>query len=231
MKERRSRASKVHFQHNGNHRTLCGLDGRTTYMVNNTTCRVCMFHYLAESTSWARRFLDDLRGKPSTGETQRDKDLRERGYHITVANGIVGDVGGRKSPSVTLEYTDANAFRTKVRDAMRQSPTHIALVRLFGELAGAAQGDAVAVPARTAAEADSQEKGLGDGFARAFSQQRSPKKAISELLPFSPAHRAAIQEVMNRGGASADTVGVKEGDVAEDAGNTGKISDEAFGHY
>lgn len=239
MNERRSRALKVHFQHNGNHRTLCGNDGRTTYVVNNTTCRVCMFYYLAESTSWARRFLDDLRGKPSTGETQRDKNLRERGYHITVGKG--GDTADRKSPSITLEYIDAGAARATVRDVLgpaalgelgpltpeqeadlERYAAHVRHVQGdLRKLSGSGQGHAVAVPAGAAEPMHGQEKGLGDGFARAFSQQRSPEKAVSHFLPFQTTGRAAVKEVVHTGGAPADAVGVQGGDVAEKPGDAG----------
>lgn len=204
MKERRSRASKVHFQHNGNHRTLCGLDGRTTYMVNSMTCRVCMFHYLAESASWARRFLDDLRGKPTVPrESERDKNLRERGYHLSV--GPDADRFQGRSPMITLEYIDAS---------------------LGGELAGAGQGHAVTVPAGATAPVDGKVKGLGDGFARAFRYQGSAKGTIGPFLSPLPANLGPVQPVMERRGAPADAIGVKEGQVAEQPGDAGEVGYE-----
>lgn len=209
MKERRSRASKVHFQHNGNHRTLCGLDGRTTYMVNSMTCRVCMFHYLAESASWARRFLDDLRGKPTVPrESERDKNLRERGYHLSV--GPDADRFQGRSPMITLEYIDAS---------------------LGGELAGAGQGHAVTVPAGATAPVDGKVKGLGDGFARAFGQQCSPEKAVSYFLPFQSTGRATVQPVVEGGGPATDAIGVKPGQVTEQAGDAGQVGDKAGGDF
>lgn len=64
MKERRH---KVHFSPLFI-TTLCGLDGTTTRCVNDTTCRICMFRYLASQATWAQSFLDELRGRVGRGQ-------------------------------------------------------------------------------------------------------------------------------------------------------------------
>lgn len=221
MKERRSRASKVHFQHNGNHRTLCGLDGRTTYMVNAMTCRVCMFHYLAESASWARAFLDDLRGRPAVRPRGRDRmttlmpltdEQRERiraEMRRVVGPAALGEFG----PLTPEQEADLTRYVDHVRGSL-------------GELARACQSNPVAVPARTATEVDSQEKGLGDGFARAFRYQGSAKGTIGPFLSPLPANLGPVQPVMERRGAPADAIGVKEGQVAEQPGDAGEVGYE-----
>lgn len=201
MKERRRRVSKVHFRHNANHRTMCGLDGLTTMVANNTTCRVCMFHYLAESASWARQFLDDLRGRPAGRPRSRDR------------------------MELLMPLTDEQ------RERVRAELHRVARTGLGGEFAGPAQGHAVAVPGTGAEPVDGKVKGLGDGSARAFSQQTSPEKAVSVLLTGAAPLSGAVQVVVDDCRASADTIGVQPGKVAEEPGDTGQISDEAWGHY
>lgn len=242
MNERRSRALKVHFKHGIHHRTLCGNDGRTTYMVNAMTCRVCMFHYLAESASWARRFLDDLRGKPAVRPRGRDRmtmlipltdEMRER--MRADLHGVLEREG--------LEYVAAGAVRATVRDVLGPAalgelgplpltPEQEADLDRFAahvrhvqedlrKFPGLGQSYAVTVPAAAAEPMHGQEKGLGNGFARAFSQQRSPEKAVSHFLPFQTTGRAAVEEIVHTGGAPADSVGVQGGEVAEKPGDTG----------
>jgi hypothetical protein len=101
----------------------------------------------------------------------------------------------------------------------------------IGELARGGQLDTVRVPRTSAEPVNGKEKGLGNGFARAFNQQPSSEKAIRELFSSLAASVAAIEPVMDNSGAPADAVRVQEGDVAEQPGDTGEISDEAFWNY
>lgn len=67
MKERRR---KVHYSQFGV-TSLCGLpapNDHAWYSVNDTTCRVCMFRYLAGQAPWAQGFLDELRGRIGDGQ-------------------------------------------------------------------------------------------------------------------------------------------------------------------
>lgn len=258
MKERRSRALKVHFQHNGNHRTLCGNDGRATFVVNNTTCRMCMFHYLAESASWARRFLDDLRGKPAG--RPRGRDRVEMSIPLTDEQGermraelrrVLGPAAlGEFGPLTPQQEADMVTFGEYVRrtreefapigslaELQAQAQEYmaplprVALTSLGGELAGAGQGHAVTVPAGATAPVDGKVKGLGDGFARAFGQQCSPEKAVSYFLPFQSTGRATVQPVVEGGGPATDAIGVKPGQVTEQAGDAGQVGDKAGGDF
>lgn len=78
---------------------------------------------------------------------------------------------------------------------------------------------------------DGKIKGLGDRWTRAFNEQRRSQKAIGELLSQHPAANGAVQPVVHGGGPPADAVGVKERDVAEQPGDAGEISDEAYWGY
>ena len=67
--------------------TRCGITGRTTRVIACVTCRICKFGILVDAAPWARAFLDELRGNKATvtspNESERDKNLRTKGYHIT----------------------------------------------------------------------------------------------------------------------------------------------------
>lgn len=146
------RESKVHYVPNNtrNERTQCGTPGRTTYVLDAITCRMCMFGYLAEQAPWAREFLDGLRG----------------------------------------------AART------------------------------VSVPARLTEQVNGPVERVGRSLGRSFRQERGSKKAIRELFPEATPTLRPVQPVMDHGGTAAEPVGVQPGQVAEQAGDAGKVRDE-----
>jgi hypothetical protein len=89
------------------------------------------------------------------------------------------------------------------------------------ELARSGQAQTVPVPAGLPAKVDGKVKGLGDGFARAFSQQCDPQEIVRILLAVDAPGDGPVQPVMQDGGPAADAGGVQKGKVAEDSGNTG----------
>lgn len=99
------------------------------------------------------------------------------------------------------------------------------------EFAGPRQPDPITVPGTTAEPVDGIVERPSARLGRPFTQQAGSKKAIGELLPEAAPVIGTIQPVMERSGAPADTIGVQPGKVAEDTGNAGQISDEAWGHY
>jgi len=97
--------------------------------------------------------------------------------------------------------------------------------------AGPRKGPTVRVPRAPAEPVGGQVTGLGNGFARAFSQQLAPEKRICGLLPELAAGYGPIQEVMDYSRAAANAVGVQKGQVAEQAGDAGQVGDEAHGDF
>lgn len=91
--------------------------------------------------------------------------------------------------------------------------------------------DAIRTPRASPKPMDSQEKGLGNGFARAFSQECRPEEAVRALLSIDAAYSRTIKPVMDHSGAPTDAIGIQPGQVAEDTGNAGQVSDEAFWGY
>lgn len=96
---------------------------------------------------------------------------------------------------------------------------------------GARERKPVTIPGATPEPVNGKVKGLGDGFARAFADKGVSEKAVRELLAMCAPDYTSIQEVMERGRPAADAIGVQPGQVAEDAGNAGQVSDEAFWGY
>lgn len=78
---------------------------------------------------------------------------------------------------------------------------------------------------------DGKVKGLGDGFARAFSQQPSTKEMVGEFFVLSPAGRAPVQPVVKSGGAAADAVRVQPRQVPEYPGDAGQVGHESGGDF
>lgn len=73
---------------------------------------------------------------------------------------------------------------------------------------------------------DGKVKGLGDGFARAFSQQGGSEKAVRELFFEGAPYLASVQPVVESGGAAAEPIGIQPGQVPEDTGDRSKIGHE-----
>lgn len=93
------------------------------------------------------------------------------------------------------------------------------------------QLDPVTIPGASTEPVNGKVKGLGDGFARAFRDQGRTQKAIREILAVAPTRWGPIKEVMERGGPPAEPIGVQEGQIAEQPGDAGQVSDEARGDF
>lgn len=97
---------------------------------------------------------------------------------------------------------------------------------LGGQHAGRGQRAAITVPAFAPEPTDREIKCVRGALGRAFRQERGSQKAISELLPKAAANLGTVQVVMHDGGPSAEPVGVQGGQIAQNPGDTGKVSDE-----
>lgn len=94
----------------------------------------------------------------------------------------------------------------------------------LSELSGKARPaelDAISVPGATAAPVNGKEKGLGDGFARAFRKKSGPQVLVSEFLSLQASLSGPVQPIVDHGGPSAEPIGVQEGQVAEQPGDAG----------
>lgn len=96
---------------------------------------------------------------------------------------------------------------------------------------GRSQPPAILIPTATTEPVDAVIEGSGSALGRPFRQQRGSEKAIRELLPVSPAFLAPIKPVVHAGGASTEAVRVQGGDVAQNPGDTGEISNGTYGDF
>jgi hypothetical protein len=78
------RQRRVHYAPHVGSRALCGAPvppfGASpqllTQVADDITCRVCMFHYLAQQAPWASAFLADLRAADPSAKTSEGARLR-----------------------------------------------------------------------------------------------------------------------------------------------------------
>ena len=209
MKER-----KTHYRPNRHKEYLqCGAvikrNTEYTFHLDSITCRVCMFSFLADAAPWAREFLDGLR-KADTAVKRRT---------VTVDNETRG-APGYAGIEARVMAAGRTAFDRVNPDGM---PPALVLAADFGGSVGAG---AHGVPVGPSAKAHSQVETLGRSLASLLSNDAVSQKAISEFLPQPEAALAAVQVVMDYGGAAAGAVGVKPSQVAESAGDAGQVSAE-----
>lgn len=101
----------------------------------------------------------------------------------------------------------------------------------LGSQSGFGQPDTITVPGATTTPVNGKVKGLGNGFARAFRKKSGPQVAVSEFLTLQASLSGPVEPVVYYSGTTGDPVRVKKGQVAEQPGDAGQVSNEASGDF